>query len=133
MHKVIFGGIAALLLSATTASAVTHISLDGFCNNYAFRHPGFNHFAVKDTGCSSGFGTGLLGSIKGIGKQLIVALQDPGSDHTQFEFIFSYPFTNGGSWELYDSTDGVNFNVLAGGSYTITTPGPRAGKSVTSK
>ncbi|HTU00140.1 MAG TPA: hypothetical protein VMF58_18975 [Rhizomicrobium sp.] len=133
MYKAMFGGIAGLLLSAAAASAATHIALDGYCNNYAIRHGEFNHYAIKDTGCSAGFGGGLLGSIKGVGKQLILALQDPSSNHTQFEFIFSYPLVTGGSWELYDSTDGVTFNALAGGTYTVGTPAARSTRSATAK
>ena len=127
------GGLAALLLSTTAGSAVTQISLNGCCNTYAVRHYNFGHFAAKEIGCGTGFGGGLLASIKGVGKTAVIALQDSNTPGSQLEIVFSYPFTNGGSWELYGTSDGVHFNTLAGGSYAIGAPAERGTKSVTAR
>jgi len=87
---------------------------------------------VKDTGCSHAFGGGLLTTVKGVGKSTVIALQDRASQGTQFEIVFSYPFTNGGSWELYATSDGVHFNTLAGGNYPLDAADVRTAKSATS-
>jgi hypothetical protein len=135
MHKIVFGGLAALLLSATAASAVTTINLDGFCNSYHIRKSG-DGYAMKDFGCSTGFGGGYLATIKGAGKSVIIGLQDPASAGMQFVFTFSYPFVTGGTWTLEDTLDGVHFNFLVSGTYTLPTAAQRGlpgTKSATSK
>lgn len=135
MHKALVGGAAALLLSATAASAATVVTLDGFCNAYAIRKTA-DGYAMKDTGCSAGFGAGYLATVKGDGKTLVIGLQDPATSQTQFVFKFSYPLTTGGTWSLADTTDGVHVLTIANGTYSLPTaaehglPGP---KSVTSK
>jgi len=135
MKRALFGAAAGLLLSATAASAVTTVSLNGFCNSYNFRKS-TEGYSVKDIGCSEGFGAGYLATVKGSGKTVIVALQDPSSTHTQFVFKFSYPFVTGGTWNLADTTDGVHFSTIAAGNYTLPAAAQRGmhgTKSVTSK
>lgn len=137
MRKSLFLGALALVASTAAASAATVVSLDGFCNVYSIRNS-HGVLSIKDTGCSQGFGTGLLGSIHADGKNEIFGLQDPASAHTQFVFKFSYPLMTGGTWSLYDTTDGVHSNLINSGNYTLPAPGRKDAethglKSATSK
>lgn len=123
MRKTLFLGALALLASTSIASAATTITLDGYCNAYAFRyHTG--QFTMKDTGCSTAIGGGFLASVHGEGKTAVMALTDPASDGVQFVFKFSYPFVSGGTWNLYSTTDGIHLNTLLSGNYSI----PNAGE-----
>ena len=135
MRKTLILGALALMASTTVASAVTLVSLDGYCNQYAFRyHTG--QFTMKDTGCSNAIGGGLLGSIHGEGKAAVMALTDPGNPTTQFVFKFSYPFVTGGTWTLYSTSNGTSLTTVLSGNYTIPNAGEpslKGPKSVTSR
>jgi hypothetical protein len=122
MRKVFWIGALVLLASTAAASAATIVALDGFCNAYAVRND-HGTISVKDTACSEGFGAGFLASIKSEGKTLVVGLQDPANPHTQFVFKFSYPLITGGTWSLYDTTDGVHTVPLVSGNYTLPAAG----------
>jgi hypothetical protein len=124
-------GTLTLLASGGAAQAATHIALDGYCNNYAIRNAQ-GTMAVKDTGCSAGFGGGFLTTIRNQGKTAVIGLTDPSTAGVQFVFRFSYPFVTGGTWTLFDTSDGVHFNLLAGGTYTIPAPGRPAEKGARS-
>ena len=124
MRKILFLGALALLASTAAACAATKVALTGYCNVYSIRND-HGTLSVKDTGCSEGFGAGFIATIHGLGKTEVIGLQDPGSSHTQFVFRFSYPLTNGGTWSLHSSTDGLHTNPLASGNYTLPTPGKR--------
>lgn len=135
MRKTILFG--ALTLAATTAAAdaATTVALNGFCNAYQIRHKQ-SLYSVKDGGCSTGFGTGLLATVRGEGKTVIVALQDPTSSHTVFQFKFAYPFVTGGNWSLYDTTDGKTSNLIFSGQYTVPAGGQpmvKGARSITSR
>jgi len=135
MQKAVLGGITALLLSATAASAATTVTLDGFCNAYNIRKSD-GGYAMKDTGCSSGFGAGYLASVRTEGKTLIMGLQDPASAGAQFVYKFSYPLITGGTWSLEKTTDGTHLVSVQSGNYSLAAPaerGLRGTKSVTSK
>jgi len=127
----------ALMASTAIASAATVLSLDGFCNAYAMRKNGAGVYAALDTGCSEAIGGGVVATIKGSGKNAIIALQDPSNPGAQFEFTFSYPFVTGGVWDLYETTDGKHVSLILSGNYTVLMPAgapPQKGpRSVTSK
>ena len=133
MRKTVLLAAMALMASGATALAGhPRLSLDGYCNAYTIRND-HGHIAFKSSGCGQAYGGGIVAAVKGIGKQAVIALHDPDNDTEQFEYIFSYPFTNGGSWELYGTADGgITFHTLAGGSYSMGAPdAPRGTKSVT--
>jgi hypothetical protein len=136
MKRLFVASALCLLASAGAASAGgVVVSLDGYCNAYDIRAAkGLS--AIKDTGCSNGFGGGVVGSVKGFGKAVIVGLQDPGNSSVQFVFEFSYPLTNGGSWTLYSNNDGVHTSLVLSGTYSLATPGEiesKGTKSVTAR
>ena len=132
MRKILLLSAAALLATAGAASAATVLSLDGFCNAYKIKKTG-GGYALQDTGCSSAYGGGLLTSIKGTGKNVVIALHDPGAPDTAYQFTFSYPYANGGTWNLYATSDGAEFGLLLSGTYTTGAPAQRGSKSITTQ
>jgi hypothetical protein len=123
MRKAIVTGALALLMSSSIASASSvTVALDGFCNDYTLRISHGTIAALDTPSCGAGFGAGYVGSAKGIGKAAVIGLQDPASPGAQFVFTFSYPFANGGSWTLSDTTDGQHFTQILNGTYTLNAP-----------
>jgi len=134
MRKTILLGALALAASTAAAGAATILSLDGYCNAYAMRNVN-GVVAMKDTGCSEGFGAGRLASIRGDGKTVVMGLMDPANSTTQFAFTFSYPFVTGGNWTLYSTTTGKTVTTVLSGQYTVVTgdvPALNGPRSVTS-
>jgi len=138
MRKSVFLGALALLASTTVASAVTVIKLDGYCNNYAVRSD-HGTYSLKDINClAHGFGAGFVGTVHDLGKTLIVGMHDPSNPNAQLVYQFSYPLTDGGTWTLYSTTDGMHTSVLSTGNYSIPAPGRKTAepddlKSATSR
>ena len=132
MRKILLLSMAALFATAGAASAATVLSLDGFCNAYKIKKSG-GGYAMQDTGCSSAYGGGVSANIKGTGKNVIIAMTDPAHSGTQYEITFSYPFTTGGTWSLYTTSDGVSFGLLTSGTYSTGAPAERGTKSVTAR
>ncbi len=130
MRKILLLGISAFFATAGAASAATTLTLDGFCNAYKIRKNG-GGFALLDTGCTSAYGGGVLSNIRGLGKNAIIALHDPAMATVQYEITFSYPFTEGGTWNLYSTDDGVTFALVENGTYSTGTQASRGSKSVT--
>ncbi len=118
MRKILLLGISAFFATTCAASAAITLTLDGFCNAYKIRKNG-GGFALQDTGCTSAYGGGLLSNIRGTGKTVIIALHDPSMATVQYEITFSYPFTEGGTWSLYSTDDGVTFALTKNGTYSI--------------
>jgi hypothetical protein len=134
MRKFLVLGALALVATTSVASAATKVALDGFCNVYSIKNQ-HGQITAKDSGCSSGFGLGFVAGIHSEGKNAIVGLQDPSSSGYQFVFKFSYPFTEGGTWSLYSTTDGKAFNPVASGNYSLSVPAgrPKTARSVTAR
>ena len=62
----------------------------------------------------------MLATTKVFGKTVILALQDPNNlPGVQLMLELSYPFTDGGKYTLYQTTDGVNFIDESDGSYSV--------------
>lgn len=129
---------AAALLAAMTAQAeasrVNEISLDGYCTIYHIVQSGVL-MSVQDTpSCSGTYGGGVIGSVKGDGKAVVLALQDPGFPGAQRMIELSFPFVTGGTFKLYETYDGNNFHLALDGTYSLdNTPdrGPKSARSVT--
>ncbi len=123
---------AVFALSAASASArgkATDIQLDGYCSIYHVI-VGAGAAGAQDTpSCSGNFGGGLLTTVKGFGKAAVIALQDPnGNPGVQLVLQISYPFTDGGTFKLYQATDGTNFHLALDGTYSVIEGGRPAGR-----
>lgn len=125
----------ALLLCASGAEArprTTEISLDGYCNIYHVTISGVAAAAQDTPSCSGNFGGGFVATVKGFGKSVDVALQDPSSPGVQLMLELSYPFVTGGTFKLWQTTDGINFQDMLDGTYSISTAPDRGAKSAKS-
>ncbi len=135
MKKILVLGALALLASTGAACAhgkVYDISLDGYCNIYHIQVTGVLA-AVQDTpSCSGNFGGGLLATVKGFGKSVDVALQDQSNPGVQLMLELSYPFVTGGTFHLYQTTNGITFTDALDGTYSIDTAPERGEKSAVS-
>ena len=124
-----------LLFAAAGAEArprTTEISLDGYCNIYHVTINGVVAAAQDTPGCSGNFGGGLVATVKGFGKSVDLAIQDPSSPGVQLMLELSYPFVTGGTFRLWQTTDGINFQDALDGTYSISTAPDRGAKSATS-
>jgi hypothetical protein len=134
MKRIVALAAAALICStggslAAKAKAFT-ISLDGFCDNYDVTIKGLIATARDAPSCGGQYGGGLLATVKGFGKAAILALQDPnGAPGVQVMLELSYPFTDGGTFTIYQTTDGVNFVDESDGTYSVGTDAQRGPKS----
>lgn len=122
MKKILTLAAAALIASAGSALArgkATDISLDGYCNIYHVI-VGAGGAGAQDTpSCTGNFGGGLLATVKGFGKSVVLSLQDANNPGVQFVLQLSYPFVDGGVFKLYQATDGTNFHEALDGTYTV--------------
>jgi len=129
---------AAALLAAMTVQAearrVNEISLDGYCTIYHIVQSGVLMSAQDTPSCSGTYGGGLIGAVKGDGRTVVLALQDPGSPGAQRMIELSYPFVAGGTFKLYETYDGNNFHLALDGTYSLADAperGPKSAVSVT--
>jgi len=123
----------ALVPAAAQARRVTEISLDGYCTLYHIVQDG-GLVSLQDTpSCSGTFGGGVIGTASGYGKQMVLAIQDASSPGVQRMITLSYPFTAGGTFSLFETTDGTNFHLALDGTYSIAEAdrGAKSARSVT--
>ena len=59
--------------------------------------------------------------MKGFGKSVLLALQDPSQQGAQFMLELSYPLTPGGAFKLYQTNDGTHLNDALDGTYSVET------------
>src|ERR1700733_10169041 len=121
MKKTLIWGALALAASTCVANARTvDVHLNGTCNIYSIRFVSTVSAAIQDTpSCSGTFGGGVLGSVKGFNKAMVIAMQDPSSPGVQWLLDLAYPFVNGGAFTLYQTTDGVHFVDALDGTYSL--------------
>ena len=132
MRRILALGAAALVASTGFASArgkTTDISLDSYCNIYHITITGVLVAAQDTPSCSGNFGGGLLASVKGFGKSVDIALQDASNPGVQLMLELSYPFVTGGTFHLYQTTNGITFSDALDGTYSIDTSPERGEKS----
>lgn len=115
-------GIALAGLIAVPASAkMTTISLDGFCNVMQIRTQG-QTYAVdfeKDH-CEKFLGEGRILKLKDAGRIAdIGGLADQDASRV-LNYEIQFPFVSGGSWNLYETTDGQTMTPVTSGTYTVT-------------
>jgi hypothetical protein len=123
MKKLIVTAAALIALSANPAAARSHataIALNGFCNIYSITMNG-NIAAAQDTpSCSGTYGGGMAATTRNMGKTVLLALQDQsGLPGVQMMLEVSYPFTTTGTFTLWQTTDGTNFQDAFDGTYTL--------------
>jgi hypothetical protein len=116
-------------------SKTTDISLDNFCNTFSVTISGLVAVAKDKPSCTGTYGGGLVATVKDTGKTVLLALQDQtGSPGVQTMLELSYPFTDGGTYKIYQTTDGTSFIDEFDGAYSIGTDaliGPKSDHSVT--
>lgn len=135
-HSLLLGAAMLAIFTCTAdARPITKaIRLDGYCNVYSITME--NGIAwVQDTpSCSGNYGGGVVGSAKLFGKSVNLALQSAANPGVQLYLVASYPFVTGGTFKLYQTTDGNNFVDEVDGTYTLDSSpehGPTSDKSVT--
>jgi hypothetical protein len=131
MKKILVLGALALL--ASTGAGLAHgkvydISLDGYCNIYHIQITGVLAAAQDTPSCSGNFGGGLLATVKGFGKSVDIALQDQSNPGVQLMLELSYPLVTGGTFHLYQTTNGITFTDALDGTYSIDTAPERGEK-----
>jgi len=132
MKKTLVLGAVALFATTNLANAATRISdisLDGYCNDYHIRVTAVRVAAQDTPTCTGNFGGGFLSTIKGFGKTAEIALQDASNPGVQLVLTLSYPFVTGGTFHLYQTTDGVNFVDELDGTYSLDAAPERGEKS----
>jgi hypothetical protein len=132
MRRILAIGTAAFVASTGLANArgkTTEISLDSYCNIYQITVTGVLAAAQDTPSCSGNFGGGLIGTVKGFGKSADIALQDASNPGVQLMLELSYPFTNGGTFHLYQTTNGITFSDALDGTYSLSTAPDRGEKS----
>jgi hypothetical protein len=127
--------LAAFTCAADARPIMKAIRLDGYCNVYSITMDKGIAWVQDTPTCSGNYGGGVVGSAKGFGKSINLALQNASSPGVQLYLVASYPFVTGGTFKLYQTTDGNNFVDEVDGTYTLDESpenGPAGGKSVTS-
>jgi hypothetical protein len=95
------------------------ISLDGYCNIYHTQITG-NFVVVQDTpSCSGNFGVGMLATVKSDGKVALISLANTADPGAQLLLELSYPFANGGTFHLYQTTNGATYTDALDGTYSL--------------
>lgn len=136
MKRILALGTAALIASASGASAghgiTKDIHLDGYCNIYHINITAGLANAQDTPGCSGTYGGGLVATVKDTGKTVTLAIQDASSPGVQRMLVLSYPFTTGGTFKLYETTNGLNFHLALDGTYSLDAA-PQDGSSITAR
>lgn len=118
------------------ANTQTHIiTLDGHCDQITLSVKKNLVAGTDDPGCEQGFGGGVIGNVKKFGQAIVAGVQFTAEPGVQFVFQISYPLETGGTWVLYDTTDGVTLSEVESGSYTLVSGAdarPRGAEPVTS-
>jgi hypothetical protein len=117
-------GTAALVLSSAAASAKTYsISLNGHCDVITLDVKKTLVAGSDDADCEAGFGGGLIGKVKNFGDAIVAGVQFSAKAGDQFVFEISWPLATGGSWNLYETSDGVTLTEVETGTYTVDSGG----------
>jgi hypothetical protein len=114
----------ALLVNLTSAHAAdnfrTSITIDGGCGGYDFHGRGpLLRTAAKGPGCiTANIGEGQVITMADGKMALLVALYGRGIDEADM-MQFQYPFSTGGLWYQYATTDGIHRRLITQGTYTV--------------
>ncbi|HEY5047505.1 MAG TPA: hypothetical protein VII49_05750 [Rhizomicrobium sp.] len=120
---------AAFIASSAGASARTHthvITLDGHCDQLTMTITGTLVAGTDDASCEAGIGGGEIGKVKNVGDAIVAGVQFTAKPGIQFVIQLSYPLATGGSWVLFETTDGVTLTELESGTYTLVSDGAEA-------
>jgi hypothetical protein len=113
-------GVLLAFTSVAYAKTKTEIiSLDGHCDVITIHISKSLIAGADDPACSAQFGGGLIGKVKGFGNAIVAGVQSPAAPGVQFVLQISYPLITGGTWNLYDTTDGVTLSQIETGTYSV--------------
>jgi hypothetical protein len=122
MKRILFLSAAVLLCSVTGSMAkpkLTVIKLNETCDTFDVTISGATVTATDAPSCAATYGGGLVGSVKGFGKTVVLALHDPSQPGVQFVLELAYPFLQGGAYTLYQTTNGNSLTDEIDGTYTV--------------
>ncbi len=131
MTKLLLGAAAAVLYAGNAFAGTSVISLDGFCDTYTLQtQEAKKIIAVSSngTGCDDNAGIGAVAKVKGSGAFAVMGSHYVGFGDEVTKIKLSYPIVTGGSWELDNSTDGVNFTFCCSGTYSVVGAGKHDNK-----
>jgi hypothetical protein len=109
-------------VAASAHSKTTVIALDQSCDKFDVTVTKDTAGALDAPSCAATFGGGIVGKKDGA---LTLGLQDPSQPGVQFILELSYPLTDGGTFSIYQTTDGVRLQDMQDGHYSVETD-PRA-------
>lgn len=123
MKRILF--LAAAVVIATTGAAAAKsksyvIALGGkFCVTANVNVKGIAITANENDSCQTYIGEGFVGKLKGQGTVATIGGLSNKYAATEITIVLQYPFVTGGSYTVYDTTDGMTMNELGSGTYTV--------------
>lgn len=122
MKRILFLSAAILACSLTAAAAAPRtyvIKLNDTCDTFEVKVTGVTATALDAPSCASTYGGGLVGSVKGAGKTLVLALHDPSQPGVQFMLQLAFPLIQGGAYKLYSTNTGQTLTDALDGTYSV--------------
>jgi hypothetical protein len=127
MKRLLLPAAAALAMLCAGGAAIAQtvsISFDGLCDGMDITVNKANRTALETgNGCDEGanFGAGTIGKIKDRGRAITfgVNLSGKGGSAYQYIYVIDYPFTTGGNWSNFYTTDGLTMSRISTGTYTV--------------
>ena len=117
----------ALAGTANASTASTTISIDEFCDVMTITVQDKKLAAALETDdngrCETFMGEGQVAKAKVLGRVADVSGNYNFNSAGVATLDLQYPLVTGGAWNLYVTTDGVNMQFVASGTYTVTAPG----------
>jgi hypothetical protein len=125
MKRSFFIAAAALAFAASgiSAQAGTEVTLDGYCNvwNITPQAKGVHSLASGAGSCDATIAAG--GDLRQKHQPLYTEMGGPNDTNNVTHLIYVYqvelPLHSGGQWNIYKSSDGINFYYVNGGTYSI--------------
>lgn len=116
----------ALLLFLGQADAGTKtvtISLDGLCDLITVSVQNKDLAAALETDsdgrCETFIGEGRIAKTKNPDRVADISGNFNSNPSEVFTLDIQYPFVTGGTWQMYETTDGIHMQVMMNGTYTV--------------
>lgn len=124
MKNTLILAVAALSLLSGGADAGTKMSVISLGGKFCVKAnvnvtDGVSVTANESDSCQTYIGEGFVGKVKGFGKVAVVGGQSSQYPGYELTITLQYPFKTGGSYAVYDTSDGVTMNELGSGTYTV--------------
>jgi hypothetical protein len=113
--------VAAIPASAIAGTKAVTITLDGDCDSFKVTNKN-GLYSIVDTSCETWYGTGRVAKIAGGGKALTLGMFAAGQTEAYYVTL-SYPFTTGGTFNMYITPDGGRGNAVLQFTDTYTVAG----------